>query len=278
MGRMTSGRVPAALVAVALLLGGAACDGDIEDSHAPQGAESADGGIPLDQIERDRPRSSDRRARPSLEELEREGGICRPHGTRADCADVPVAARPDALALWRRTVEFFPPAVLAHLDTFVLLPRGQGGGVAEDGRGSYSFSVGFPDDGNVDHVLIHELGHAFEVTSHREFFATWRDRYWSPADTRRVNVYAQRRSGSLADNPVYRAAPDRFVHPYAAASPSEDFAETFRWFVLGVKPTGDSVKEQKIRDLWADPDLVAARARIQQARRDHPGPLVSVRD
>ncbi|MDO5628703.1 MAG: hypothetical protein Q4G43_10315 [Mobilicoccus sp.] len=236
---------------------------------------STDLGRPLEEIEKDRPANSGKNEQVSMERLDREGGICTLAGADATCTDVPEPYRPDAQALWERTVLFFPPEVRSPMSEFVLLPRGQGGGVAEDDQGAYLFSVGFPASGDVDHIIIHELGHAFEVTTHQDFAKRWHAKFWTDAEQKKSQDY-EPDAATLDQNPLYAAKPDAFVHPYAAVNASEDFAETFRWFVLGVKPTGTSIKEQKILEMWTDPALVAARDRIQQARAEHPGPLQPV--
>lgn len=229
-------------------------------------------GRPLDQIDKDRPTNSTKAEGASMKRLENEGGLCTLKGTKADCKQVPPAYRADAQALWGRTVLFFPPQVRAKMTDFALLPRGEGGGVAEDDQGKYLFSAGFPETGDVDHIIIHELGHGFEVTTQKAFAAKWYAKFWSKADIKTSQTYDPV-PGALEKNPIYAKAPQHFVHPYAATNSSEDFAETFRWFVLGVKPTGTSVKEQKILEMWTVPELVATRERIQKARAEHPGPL-----
>ncbi len=57
-----------------------------------------------------------------------------------------------------------------------------------------------------------------------------------------------------------------FVTEYAASNETEDFAETFAFFVLG-KDTGlsNSVKDQKIKLFYSFPELVAIRNEMRQA-------------
>lgn len=281
MGLTTSTRRTGAVtVALAVACAAAGCAttdtsparGDAEPARA-----AADSGRPLDRIEVDRPSNSARAALPSDEVQRRQGGTCTLRGTTADCRGVPARFRPDAERLWRRTVLFFPPPVRARMTSFVLLPRGQGGGVADGPDGRYLFSLAFPTSGDVDHVIIHELGHGLEVTTQKRFAARWRRGFWTRADVAKAGTFVPGGGAPMEDNPLYRAAPGHFVHPYAATNPSEDFAETFRWFVLGVKPDGHSVRDRKILRMWAVPELVAVRARIQHARATHPGPLAPAR-
>ncbi|HFD38691.1 MAG TPA: hypothetical protein ENJ31_02405 [Anaerolineae bacterium] len=61
----------------------------------------------------------------------------------------------------------------------------------------------------------------------------------------------------------YEKYRDRFVTEYAATNPGEDLAETFAYFVLKDKPSGDSIADQKVRFLYAFPPLVEMRAQIR---------------
>ena len=58
---------------------------------------------------------------------------------------------------------------------------------------------------------------------------------------------------------------DRFVTDYAATNPGEDLAETFTAFVFGDRPSGDRVRDEKVRFLWSDPSMVDLRADIREA-------------
>ena len=55
---------------------------------------------------------------------------------------------------------------------------------------------------------------------------------------------------------------DQFVSDYAATNPEEDFAETFRVFVFGEKPSGKEVKEQKVKWMYEQAELVQLRSQI----------------
>ncbi len=60
----------------------------------------------------------------------------------------------------------------------------------------------------------------------------------------------------------YLSHSDEFVDDYATTHPTEDIAESFTYFVFSPKPTGDSIKEQKIRFFYEYPELVELRASI----------------
>jgi hypothetical protein len=60
----------------------------------------------------------------------------------------------------------------------------------------------------------------------------------------------------------YLAHQDQFVDDYAATHPAEDIAESFAYFVFSPKPTGNSIKEQKIAFFYEYPELVGLREHI----------------
>jgi len=61
----------------------------------------------------------------------------------------------------------------------------------------------------------------------------------------------------------YEKYENRFVSEYAATNPGEDIAETFAFFVLKEKPTGESIAEQKVRFMYQFPQLVDMRNYIR---------------
>lgn len=60
----------------------------------------------------------------------------------------------------------------------------------------------------------------------------------------------------------YKAHPDQFVDDYSVTHPAEDIAESFTYFVFAPKPTGTSIKEQKIAFFYEYPELVELRESI----------------
>jgi hypothetical protein len=61
----------------------------------------------------------------------------------------------------------------------------------------------------------------------------------------------------------YDDRPDWFVTEYAATNPGEDIAESFTYFVLQDKPTGDSIADQKVRFFYDYPTLVNIRTHMR---------------
>jgi hypothetical protein len=70
------------------------------------------------------------------------------------------------------------------------------------------------------------------------------------------DVYYQR----LDD--FYTKYQDQFVNEYSATNPEEDIAEAWSFFVLGPKPNGDTIAEEKILFFYNYPELVQLREQI----------------
>jgi hypothetical protein len=60
----------------------------------------------------------------------------------------------------------------------------------------------------------------------------------------------------------YETHQDQFVDDYATTHPTEDIAESFTYFVFSPRPTGNSIKEQKIAFFYEYPELVELRTNI----------------
>jgi hypothetical protein len=87
----------------------------------------------------------------------------------------------------------------------------------------------------------------------------WTDIYdkWIEID-REVDEQAYQRR--LED--FYNEYQDRFVSDYAVTSPEEDIAETWSYFVLGPKPDGRDIADQKVLSFYNYPELVRLRDNI----------------
>ena len=60
----------------------------------------------------------------------------------------------------------------------------------------------------------------------------------------------------------YKAHQDQFLDDYSTTHPDEDIAEAFAYFVFSPKPTGNSIKDQKVAFFYEYPELVELRANI----------------
>jgi len=129
-----------------------------------------------------------------------------------------------------------------------------------------------------DEVIAHEIGHVISLNESQRasdsqpagytdqdgpftlsaYLSRFYARFWRGQD-------AQGTSGDSADpaSARYDENPDAFVTEYAATDPSEDFAESFAYFVLDPAPTGTTVKDRKIQFFYHFPDLVKDRGYLR---------------
>jgi len=63
----------------------------------------------------------------------------------------------------------------------------------------------------------------------------------------------------------YQKYKDQFVSDYAPSDPAEDIAESFSFFMLKPRPTGESIADQKVLFFYDYPELIQLRSQI--ARR-----------
>ncbi len=84
---------------------------------------------------------------------------------------------------------------------------------------------------------------------------------WKKIDTLQYNAED---SASYYDGlyNFYLTHQDQFVDDYATTHPTEDIAESFAYFIFSPKPTGDSIKEQKIAFFYEYRELVQLRENI----------------
>lgn len=96
------------------------------------------------------------------------------------------------------------------------------------------------------------------------YINTYFDRFWPNLYDEWQQIDAiqndDHRQNRLDD--FYRKYRDQFVDDYAVTNPSEDIAETWAFFVLGDKPTGNSIRDQKVLFFYDYPELVLLRNRI----------------
>lgn len=62
----------------------------------------------------------------------------------------------------------------------------------------------------------------------------------------------------------YERHKDSFVSEYASTDPAEDIAETFAYFVLNDKPSGNSVKDKKIKFFYQYDELIKLKKELQE--------------
>jgi uncharacterized small protein (DUF1192 family) len=113
-------------------------------------------------------------------------------------------------------------------------------------------------------LFVHEYAHIllFEAG---EMTARFEDMYWTEADLRHemaVAAASDRNRFSVLLR-YYDENSSRFVSDYATMSPDEDMAETFVTFVREPKPTGNSLRDQKILFFYQYKDFVTLRSQLR---------------
>ncbi len=128
------------------------------------------------------------------------------------------------------------------------------------------------DPSKLVYTILHEYGHALledetqvdlsrgESTHDPATFvpgslrARFYERFWA-------------QTGGVVGVEDYEQNPDHYVSRYGANYFHEDIADTFAVFVLGEKPQGDSVAEQKLLFFWNEEAMV----RLREAIRENAG-------
>lgn len=124
-----------------------------------------------------------------------------------------------------------------------------------------------------DEVVAHEVGHVISLNESQRADDTQEAGYSDDDGAFTMSAYLSRfyarfwrnryDVGSRGDaDPAsarYDEDPGAFVTDYAATDPSEDFAESFAYFVLDPAPRGAAEKDRKLQFFWHFPDLVRDR-------------------
>lgn len=179
---------------------------------------------------------------------------------------------------WERWIELVPTSArwrVARFDAIAGSTEGQVEPIS-DSLQVWSLRIAELDDRLRDVALIHELGHLVslgptEVVPATDpsvedecvtyfavegcaipgrLFERFVTTFWDEADEGRSDQAALER---------YRLNSESYVSGYASTNPGEDIAETFVFFVYGLRPTGTTIADQKIALLWEFPELVELR-------------------
>jgi len=131
-----------------------------------------------------------------------------------------------------------------------------------------------PDREVFDEVVAHEIGHVISLNESQRAGDTDVAGYKDEDGAFTMSAYLSRfyarfwkdhypESDSSGDSDQasarYDDYPGAFVTDYAATDPSEDFAESFAYFVLDPAPSGTAEKDRKIQFFYHFPDLVRDR-------------------
>jgi hypothetical protein len=179
---------------------------------------------------------------------------------------------------WERWIELVPTSArwrVARFDAIAGSTEGQVEPIS-DNLQVWSLRIAELDDRLRDVALIHELGHLVslgptEVVPATDpsvedecvtYFAVEGCAIPGRLFERFVTTFWDDEDGGRGDQAVlerYRLNSESYVSGYAATNPGEDIAETFVFFVYGLRPTGATIADEKIALLWEFPELVELR-------------------
>ncbi len=192
--------------------------------------------------------------------------------------------------LWQLVRSVIPAEDLQYFDYFLISSDGAYGNLAsvsvspnDDGSGERWLIQ--MDDADLDYelvaTLVHEYGHYLtlndEQVRYEDGFVP--ERYCEPGliangDAVLTDFYQRFWKDYIIEDTYqtsdlfYLRNQAAFVTWYAATNASEDIAESFSYFVLNDKPTGNSIADQKVRFFYDYPELVTLRQTIRQSLDD----------
>ena len=118
-------------------------------------------------------------------------------------------------------------------------------------------------------LFVHEYGHILFYDK-PDFVARYKNNFWTTNDVKhseKINKVDGEERLDLTED-YYEKNSQRFVSDYATVSVDEDMAETFVYFVREDKPTGNTIRDQKIRAFYQESDLVEIRSEIRANLRE----------
>jgi hypothetical protein len=147
----------------------------------------------------------------------------------------------------------------------------------------------YQDLKSANNVLVHEFGHmltlnlrqadvrtepakcrfyadenqcSFEESYLNRFFSQfWKGELYE--EWKAVASHADQEAVKRGLTSFYQAHQQEFVREYAATAPKEDVADSWTYFVMTPRPTGETVAEQKILFFYDFPELVDLRSQIR---------------
>lgn len=158
------------------------------------------------------------------------GGISYEDNTRMQLSLDVVDAFEEGTALWRDYNKFLKTAVHEY-----------GHALAQNAA-----QVDITGQARTADDTMPPVMYDYEAFADDAYLRAFYERFWTELDVRSGLEY-------------YKEAPEEFVDSYAATDMSEDFAETFALFVLGDRPSGNTVAEEKIRFFYDYEELTARR-------------------
>jgi hypothetical protein len=206
--------------------------------------------------------------------------------------------------IWKMVTTLIPADKRRWMTTFEIFDGGQEllGYVynATQDLTSWNFALGidsaYPDgqtletSGDFIHTIIHEYGHIMSLNDEQlnpnltscdynpgegcarsdSYLNGFYSRFWADIANEHSSI-GEDDYNALDD--FYNKYEDRFVSDYAATNPVEDLAEVFSHFITGnSQPTGNQIKDEKIRYLYEFPELVSLRNHMKESAFTMPEP------
>lgn len=148
------------------------------------------------------------------------------------------------------------------------------------------FKDAYDESGNYleeyDETLVHEYAHILTLNASQmqssssgtyeneegiltegSYLNRFYNMFWLDIIDEHKEIVYMDESGDAAYE-FYEKYSDQFVSDYAATNPEEDFAETFRIFVFEDEPSGDAIKDEKIKFFYDDTKLNGMRLSIRK--------------
>jgi len=126
-----------------------------------------------------------------------------------------------------------------------------------------------PDDEDVLQSEVNACSQYFPgegCSKSDSYINAWYERFWAGiySEWDEINYEQDEDKYYQLLDDFYYKYQDQFLTDYAVTTPEEDIAESFAFFVLAPKPSGNSIADQKVLFFYKYPELVALRESIIQ--------------
>lgn len=195
--------------------------------------------------------------------------------------------------LWHRFTDLIPAENREMVNKFIIMTDGQDNMLAYVQQmydeNQWNLALDYQDAQNLNGLyatLIHEYGHLFSLNSYEyidgkncttdeildfcyranSYLYEFYDTFW------KGNVIKDWPGTSADENEAldfYDIYSEEFVTAYAATDVTEDFAESWMYFILSEKPESYQISDDKILFFYAYPELVLLRNEILNNLFEH---------
>lgn len=200
--------------------------------------------------------------------------------------------------LWQYVVELMPDSMTDYIDKFEVGSDGRDGTMAfvyptNEALTKFVLNLDIKDmtdssgafnKKDMEETIVHEFGHVLTlnhtqmnesakntyvtqegVLAKDSYMNIFYDSFWK----NKTDMYLLSNEDGYREYDVERLYGDHatwFVSDYAATNVEEDISESFRVFVLEAKPSGNTIKDQKVNFFYRFPELVELRMAIRDGQ------------